>query len=183
MKYFTPPTILVLTSRLEPDECAKRLEEAIDRDSVSFFSLSGHSGHKLFLGTVQDLKFTVFKRGYKNVPPVLCGTFSPSAKGSRVEGSFDLETTSKIAICLFSVVGILVILPIVEYSLREHTVPSWMAILFACVYIAGALLAPRIIRWNGRDQEREIADFLCDALEAYEDTSAGDSARGPRGAS
>jgi hypothetical protein len=176
MKYFAPATNLVLTSRLKPDECAKRLQEAIDRDSVSFFSLSGSSGHKRFLGAVEDLKFRVFKRGYKNIPPVLRGAFCPSGRGTRVEGSFDLEMPSKIAICVFSFVGVLVIVPIFLYSLRERTVPPWLAILFLCVYVAGALLAPRIVRWNGLDQEREISDFLCEALEAYEEPSGRDLA-------
>jgi hypothetical protein len=172
MTFFASPTRLVLYSNLNPDECALRLGNAIDRDDPALFSFSGYHGVKPFLGSVEDRNFRVFQRGYKNIPPVLSGAFLPEEHGTKVDGTFDLEITSKIALCLFSIFGAVVITPVVLYSLKEHTVPHWMAISFACVYFAGALLVPRIVRWNGRDQEREISNFLCVALEAGEDSSA-----------
>lgn len=172
MSYFASPTRLVLYSNLSPDECTIRLGNAIDKDDFALFSFSGYHGVKPFLGSVEGQQFRVFQRGYKNIPPVLSGTFLPLEQGTQIDGNFDLEITSKIALCLFSVFGAVVMTPVVLYSLKEHTVPHWMAISFACVYFAGVLLAPRIVRWNGRDQEREIADFLCVTVEAGEDSSA-----------
>jgi hypothetical protein len=172
MNFFTPPRRLVLFSRLSPDECASRLEQAIDPDDFALFAFSGYRGVKPFLGGVTDRQFRVFERGYRNIPPVFSGAFLSQGLGTRVEGVFELELTSKIAICLLSLFGVLVMTPIVLYSLRDHTVPAWMAVAFACVYFTGALLAPRIVRGIGVDQERDIADFLCGELEADRDLSA-----------
>jgi hypothetical protein len=172
MKFFTPPTPLVLYSLLDPDACAQRLDRAIDHEDFSMFSFSGYRGVKSFLGSVTGRQFKVFQRGYKNMPPVLSGNFFPHEEATRVEGKFDLEPTSKIAICIFSLVGIVMATPVVLYSLREHTVPRWMALSFAVVYFVGAVLTPRIFRWIGLDHERAITDFLCATLEAGEDPTA-----------
>jgi hypothetical protein len=157
---------------LHPDDCAQHLARGIDRDDFSMFSFSGYRGVKSFLGSVTGRKFKVFQRGYKNIPLVLSGDLLPHGEATQVEGRFDLEPTSKIAICLFSVVGIVIAAPIVLYSLREHTVPRWLALSFAVVYFVGAVVAPRIFTGIRLDQERAITDFLCVTLEAGEDPTA-----------
>jgi hypothetical protein len=174
MKFFTPPARLVLYSYLAPDECARRLTQAIDAAHFSFFSLSGYRGRKPFLGRVSGQEFRVFQRlyGRNAFPPVLSGAFLPGGKGTQIEGSFDLELTSKIAICLLSLFGVLVITPVVLYSIKEPTVPRWLALAFAGIYITGAFLTPRIVRGIGLEQERNITDFLCTVLEVGEDKSA-----------
>jgi hypothetical protein len=172
MKFFNTPTPVVLYSLLDLAACTQRLDRAIDHDDFSMFSLSGYRGVKPFLGNVTGRQFKVFQRGYKNIPSVLSGDLRPHGEATRVEGKFDLEPTSKIAICLFSLVGILIVIPVVLYSLKDHTVPRWTALSFAMVYCVGAVLAPRIFRWIALDQERAITDFLCVTLEAGEDPAA-----------
>jgi len=176
MNLFTAPGHLVLYSHLSPYECARRLNQAIDAEEFALFSFSGYHGVKPFLGEVTGLQFRVFARRYRNTfPPVLAGAFLPRKEGTRVEGIFDIELTSKIAICLFSLVGVLVTAPIVVFSLRNHDAPTWMAVTFACGFGTLAALAPRIVRSYGRDQERDITDFLCTELEAREDSSPSES--------
>jgi hypothetical protein len=166
----------MLYSNLSPDECACRLNQAIDAKEFSLFSFSGFRGGKPFLGGVAGRQFRLFKRGYRNVfPPILSGTFIPQERGARVEGSFDIEPTSKIAICLLSLCGVLILTPIIVYSLERHTVPPWLAGAFACASIIFAALAPRLVRGNGRNQESDITDFLCTELEAGEDSCAFES--------
>jgi hypothetical protein len=178
MNFFTPPGRLVLHSHLSPDECARRLNQAIDIEEFALFSFSGYRGVKPFLGEVTGWKFRVFKRRYRNTfPPVLSGLFLPWKQGTRVEGIFDLELTSKIAICIFSLFGVLVTIPIVVYSLRNHTAPVWMALVFAGAFVTLAAFAPRIMRDNGRDQERDITDFLRTELETVEDSFQFESGR------
>jgi hypothetical protein len=136
MNFFAPRVHLVFDSNLSPDECARRLSKAIDIEEFALFSFSGYRGVKPFLGQITGWQFQVFKRGYRNTfPPVLSGEFRPGKQGTRVEGMFDLELTSKIAICLLSLVGILIITPVVLYSLRNHTVPAWMAVDFGCTFV------------------------------------------------
>lgn len=173
MNYFAPPKSLAFYSNLSADECARRISQAIDVEKISPFSFSGYRGSKAFLGEITGSQFRILRRGYRNTfPPVLSGMFSPEKQGTRVEGSFDLELTSKIALCVLSLVSLPIVALVVLYSLREHTVPAWVAVSFASVWFVGALLVPRIVRWNGRDQERDIADFLCAKLEAGDDSSA-----------
>jgi hypothetical protein len=179
MNFFAPPKPLALYSNLSADECARRISQAIDVEKIAPFSFSGYRGSKAFLGEITGSQFRILRRGYRNAfPPVLSGVFLPQKRGTRVDGSFDLELTSKIALCLLSLVVSLPIMTlVVPYSLREHTVPAWVAVSFASVWFVGALLVPRIVRRNGRDQERDIADFLCAKLEAGEDSSAFESGR------
>jgi hypothetical protein len=173
MNLFAPPAPLVLYSNLSADECARRTVQAIDPEKVAPLSFSGYRGSKTFLGEVTGSQFRILKRGYRNTfPPVLSGVFLPHKQGTQVQGNFDLELTSKIALCALSLFSLIFMTPVLLYSLRDHSVPAWMAVAFAGIYFVGALLVPRIVRWNGRDQEREIADFLCVTLEAGEDSSA-----------
>ncbi len=176
MNCFAPPTSLALYSNLSADECTRRISRAIDPEKAAPLSFSGYRGSKTFLSEIAGGQFRIFKRGYRNTfPSVLSGALVPRKQGTLVEGSFDLELTSKIALCTLSLFSLFVVAQVVLYSLREHTVPAWMAMAFAAIYVGGALLVPRIVRWNSRDQERDIADFLCVALEAGEDSSAFES--------
>jgi hypothetical protein len=172
MKFFSPATPLVLYSLLSPDACASRLERAIDPVRFSIFSFSGYGGVKQFLGSITGRRLEIFQRGYRNVPPVLSGELLAHGTGTRIEGKFDLEVTSKIAISLMSLLMIAVLAPVVLYALREHTVPRWIAISFALVFFLVAILIPRITRMNGFDQERAITDFLCETLDAGADPTA-----------
>jgi hypothetical protein len=134
MSYFASPTRLVLYSNLSPDECTIRLGNAIDKDDFALFSFSGYHGVKPFLGSVEGRQFRVFQRGYKNIPPVLSGTFLPLEQGTQIDGNFDLEITSKIALCLFSVFGAVVMTPVVLYSLKNTQFHiGWQSLLLASI--------------------------------------------------
>jgi hypothetical protein len=180
MHFFAPPTRLVLYSNLAPDQCARRLAAAIDPERLSIFSLSGYSGSKRFLGMVEGRHFRIFQRTYgRNAfPPVLSGELQPRGEGTRVEGAFDLELTSKIAICFILAFMVLPTTLVVYYSLASHTVAQWLAIPFACASATFTFFGPRIIREIGRGQERDITDFVWATLEAGDDASAFKSGSG-----
>jgi hypothetical protein len=172
MKYFIPPTPLVLHSHFSPDECERRLRQSIDPERPTIFGFSGYRGSKPFLGEVDGKQFRVIQRIYvsrNTLPTVLTGEFQPQETGTQVKGTFDLETTSKIAICLFSIVGLLILIPIVLFSHASHPV---LSVIFVCGYGGLLFFAPRIFRGIGLGQERNIAGFLKETLAANDDLAS-----------
>jgi hypothetical protein len=171
MRYFAPPTPLVLHSALDPDECERRLREAIDIERPTVFSLLGYRGSEPFLGKIKGRQIRILQRTYgRNAfPPVFSGEFQAQGPGTRITGTLDLELTSKIALCCLGAFGLLVLIPIVIYSRRSHPV---LSVLFGCVFGSLMLFSPRIVRGSGLDQEKGIANFLRETLQADVDPSA-----------
>ncbi len=86
-----------------------------------------------------------------------------------MKGTFDLEATSKIAICLFGFVGLLILILIIFVSGASHPV---LSAIFVCGYGGLLLFSPRIFRGIGVDQETNIAGFLKETLVANDDLSS-----------
>jgi hypothetical protein len=181
---FARPTKIALHSDFSPDECARRLSEAIDPERRALVSLSGYKGSKPFLGTVEGWQFRILLRTYNRngFPPVLSGSLQPERQGARVKGVLDLEITSKIAICLLSAFGLLVVMTLVifVYPLTRHTGRQWIAILVGCGFLILALGAPRFVRGMGTEQEKNLADFLRTTLLASDAPPDPDSGCDPR---
>jgi hypothetical protein len=172
MKYFACPTQLVIHSDFSPDECARRLRGSIDAEQPTMFGFSGYRGSKPFLGEVDGNRFRVLQRIYRSrnsFPPVLTGEFQPEGTGTRVKGVFDLELTSKIAICVFSIFGLFILILL---GVLSHTSDPLLLVLFGCGYGSLVIFSPRFFRHMGRDQEQSIADFMRDTLDAEDDLSA-----------
>jgi hypothetical protein len=160
MRYFPPPTPLALYSGFAPDECERRLREAIDVEKPATFTFSGYRGSKSFLGEVDGKHFRVLQRNYSgrnSFPLVLTGEFQPQGSGTQVKGILDLELTSKIAIGVFAIFGFLILIPIVISSHTSHPV---LSVVFGCAYGSLSLFAPRIYRGTGQDREKRIMNFL-----------------------
>ncbi len=169
MKYFAPPTPLALHSDFTPEECESRLRQSIDAERPTMFGFSGYRGSKPFLGAVDGKQFRVLQRiysGRNTLPTVLTGEFQPQETGTRLTGTFDLEITSKIAISLFTCVGLFILIPIVSISHASHPV---LSAIFVCGYGGLLLFGPRIFRGIGLDQEKNIAGFLKETLAANDD--------------
>jgi hypothetical protein len=172
MKYFAPPTPLVLYSDFNPDECERRLRGSIDFQQPTMFGFSGYRGSKPFVGEVAGKQFHVLQRVRSNrnsFPPVFTGELQPQGMGTRLAGTFDLEPTSKIATCLFAVVGLFVLVLIVIFSYKSRPI---LSTVFTCGYGGLLLFFPRIFRGIGLDQEKNIASFLRDTLVADDDLSS-----------
>ena len=166
MGFLTPPTFLVLISGFDPEECANRLREAIDVERPTVFGFSGYRGTKSFVGEVNGNQFRVLQRTYSfrnSFPPVLTGEFQPQGVGTRVNGVFDLEPTSKVAIGLFGALGLLFVVLIIYLVGADKPL---LLTLFVCGYGALLFFMPRIIRGAGSEQERSIAQLLRTTLEA-----------------
>ena len=166
MRFFAPPTSLVLISGLNPKQCANRLREAIDLEQPTIFGFSGYRGSKPFVGELDGNQFRVLQRTYsfrKSFPSVLAGEFQPQGVGTQINGVFDLEPTSKVAMGIFGVVGLFIIVLIIYLVRGEQPV---LSALFVCTYGTLLFFMPRIIRESGRQQERNIAEFLRATLQA-----------------
>jgi len=166
MRFFAPPTSLVLISGFDPEECANRLREAIDLERPTIFGFSGYRGSRPFLGEVNGKQFRVLQRTYSyrnSFPPVLIGELQPRGVGTRISGVFDLETTSKIAIGLLSGFMLLVVGFILFLAGADNLL---LLAAFTCGYGSLLFFMPKIIRGAGSDQERNIADFLRTTLRA-----------------
>ena len=173
MTVFPASTGLVLYSDLSPEECARRLREAIDPERHAIFSLSGYGGSKPILGRVAGLEVRLLKRthGRNSFRPVFSGELHAQARGTRLEGGFDLGMASKIAIYFLLGLSVLIITPAI-YSSTRDAVGRWAAALVASGCVALYFLLPRLVRAIGLEQEREITDFLWTILEAGDDPSA-----------
>jgi hypothetical protein len=171
MKFFPPPTPLVLYSDFSPAECAFRLGRSIDVEKPTMFGFSGYRGEKPFLGEVDGKRFRLIQRVYRNrntLPPVLTGEFEPEGDGTRVKGQFDLEQTAKVAICLLDFSALCVLFLIASLSYAAH--PA-LTIAFVCGYGGLLIFSPRIFRGFGLDQEKNVARFLQEILVATDDFS------------
>lgn len=171
MKFFPPPTLLVLYSDFSPEECAFRLSRSIDVEKPTMFGFSGYKGSKPFLGEVDGKRFRLIQRVYRNrntLPPVLTGEFEPEGTGTRVKGQFDLEQTAKVAICLLGSFGLFILVLIAALSYAAH--PA-LTIGFVCGYGGLLVFSPRIFRGIGLDQEKSVARFLQETLVATDDFS------------
>ena len=62
MKYFAPPTPLVLHSDFSPDECERRLRESIDPERPKMFGFSGYRGSQPFLAQSPHLKWLATRK-------------------------------------------------------------------------------------------------------------------------
>jgi hypothetical protein len=164
MKFFPPPTPLDFYSNFDPEECALRLGSSIDAEEATMFGFSGYRGSKPFVGRVEGKQFRVIQRVYSNrssFPPVLTGVFEPEGIGTRVKGQFDLEATTKIAICLLDAFGLLVLILIARLSRVSHPV---LLAVFVCGYGGLIVFSTRIFRGIGLDREKAITRFLKETL-------------------
>jgi hypothetical protein len=151
MRYFAAPTSLDLYSDFNPQECARRLREAIDSERPAVFSFSGYRGSKPFLGNVDGQQFRLLQRSYdrNSMPVVLAGEFQPHREGTHVKGTFDLEVASKIALSLLS--AFFLLCPDSDRHLLLQVTP----LISGCIWLQ--LWKPATFRPKNRAWSRERA--------------------------
>src|SRR5579864_7698537 len=83
---------ITLHSDYSPNLCLAKLNEHIDADQFTVFSLSGHKGDKPILGRVAGNEFRLHKRRYwhNSFGPVLFGRMLPDFKGTTIEAYWDI---------------------------------------------------------------------------------------------
>jgi hypothetical protein len=84
---------ILIRSRCCPGELMHRIEEGVDRERFSLWSLSGYAGGNALLGKFSDDRFRLqVRRSYKNsFAPFFYGQVLPHDDGAEVSGSFRLH--------------------------------------------------------------------------------------------
>jgi hypothetical protein len=164
--YFAPPKSVKLRTDLSPEECVRRLGEKIDPDQPTTFGFSGYRGTKPFVGTIEGLQIRLLQRVYSGrttLPTVLTGEFKPHENGTELNGSFDLETTSKLFLSMFSVLGLLLVVLFVRLFIPTYPI---LSVLWGCVSGVVLIFLPRLQRNTNSGQETAITAFLQEILVA-----------------
>jgi|SRR5579862_9502892 hypothetical protein len=173
MKFFAPPTPLVLFSNRSPDECARRLTQAFDPERRAELGERMLRLSKQYLGDVDGRRIRVKRRQplfSRNVSILFTGELEPERRGTKISGAFDLEPSSKI-MTVVAALGALFLIAAVNFPAR-NAFSFWIAAACALGFLVVLLGAPRILRAIALNQEGDIRDFLCETLEAGEDPSA-----------
>jgi hypothetical protein len=164
--YFAPPKLLVLRTDFSPEECVRRLGESIDPEQTTMFGFSGYRGTKPFVGTIDGREIRLLQRVYSGrttLPTVFTGEFKLHENGTELNGSFDLETTTKVFAAMFSVLGLILAVLFVRLFIPTHPI---LSVLWGCVFGAVLIFLPRLQRDMNSGQETAIAAFLKETLVA-----------------
>src|SRR3989442_15152549 len=87
-----------LRTDFDTAECRRRLIESIDPERRTIFSLSGYRGSKPVIGLIGSYEFCLHKRRYwhNDFAPQFYGNLLPQARGTLIEGYFDIPRWTKI---------------------------------------------------------------------------------------
>ena len=87
-----------LRTDFDTAECRRRLIESIDPERRTIFSLSGYRGSKPVIGLIGRYEFCLHKRRYwhNDFAPQFYGNLLPQARGTLIEGYFDIPRWTKI---------------------------------------------------------------------------------------
>ena len=164
-----------LRTDLDAEECRRRLIESTDSERRTIFSLSGYRGSKSVIGWIEGYQFYLHKRRYwhNDFAPQFYGNFLPQARGTLIEGYFDIPRWTTMFMRIWLAVVLLLGIPIFAVSLLDlingHSygegdlriglvVPPSMALF--------GILLPKFGLWLGRHEERFILEFLQSTLVA-----------------
>ena len=150
---------------LTPGQCRERLAAAIDSDSVT--NLFGTVGSSRVMGQVDDAGFRLQIRiGYRNsFKTFLWGKFIPDAHGTTVQMRAGLHPFVLAFGYLWmsgAVLGSLGMLAAAWTALRGHgAVAALPPLAFAIAFPMFGVGLTGLGRWLARDEEIELADFVC----------------------
>jgi hypothetical protein len=158
---------VILDTSLPIDLCKDRLAHNIDAEKIGL-SFSGYAGSRPILGRIDENNFRLQKRRcYRNPSaPFFFGRFVASAKGTRIEGSFQMHRFVKIFMGIWlSMLGMLSAANLISvidgwavFRTSMFAVPFGMAVFGLALVKVGQLL--------GRKEEAAIVKFLRDIFEA-----------------
>src|SRR5262245_4357412 len=153
-------------------ECAHRLRRAIDEPRWALFSLSGYSGSRAVIGTVDPNAVRLQRRrrfGHPWEALFLYARLAPDQSGTRIEGRF--RHRPSYAICMglwtaFAIVvgGILLVSSVMELVASTGRVSGspWVTVaipLMFWLYAAWCF-------WRGRRERRLLTAFVSETVAA-----------------
>ena len=160
---------IALRTDFGTEECRRRLNESIDPERRTIFSLSGYKGSKPVMGRIDGYEFHLQKRRYWNndFAQQFYGNLLPEERGTRIEGYFDVPRWTKMflrfwlggVILIGSPVFILSLLQRVRGGGYEEGDARLGLLVPPCLLLFGVLL-PKLGLWLGRHEEQFILGFL-----------------------
>ena len=164
-----------LRTDFDTEECRRHLIESIDPERRTVFSLSGYKGSKPVIGRIEGNRFYLHKRRYwhNDFAPQFYGNLLPQARGTLIEGYFDVRRWTKIFMRIWLGGVLLLGSPIFARSLldvlkgRSYMEGDLQVGLLVppCMVLFG-ILFPKLGLWFGRGEERFILEFLQSRLVA-----------------
>jgi hypothetical protein len=147
----------------------------MDPERRTIFSLSGYRGSKPLIGWIEGNQFCLHKRRYwrNDFAPQFYGDLLPQARGTLIEGYFDVPRWTKVFMRIWLGGVLLLGGPFFVRSLldllrgRGYVEGDLRAGLLApsCMVLFGILL-PKLGLWLGRHEEQFILEFLQSTLVA-----------------
>ncbi len=164
-----------LHTDFEIEACRRRLEESIDPERRTIFSLSGYKGSKSIIGRVHGFQFLLHERRYcrNDFAPCFYGTLHQQSRGTLIEGYFDMRRWTKWFMRVWLSFAVVVGGFIFVSSLwdlirtRQRTDGDLVGLWVPAILIIGGFLMPRFGLWLSRHEEERISEFLCSTLVAF----------------
>ena len=164
-----------LRTDFDTAECRRRLIESIDPERRTIFSLSGYRGSKPVIGLIGSYEFCLHKRRYwhNDFAPQFYGNLLPQARGTLIEGYFDIPRWTKIFMRIWLGGALLGGIPIFVLSLfellqrrRYMEGDLRIGLLVPPLGVLFGILLPKLGLRLGRHEEQFILEFLQSTLVA-----------------
>lgn len=181
MRLFRSKTIVFQTN-LDSHECLNRISQIADEASWTPFSLSGYKGSEKLLYRFDGENVLIWKRIYYHhgFKRYFIGHFVPTARGTLVEGCFDMAAWSKYFMYVWiAIVGIASIPMLVAYFRDSSSPPGERLMdLIPLAMFAGGWLLLAFGKLLSSSSEKLVIESLRSALGANAETEETTSAPG-----
>ena len=158
-----------LFSEYSPAECAARLTDAIDTESVASFGST--AGSKTVLGRVSGSSFNLRKRiDYRNsFQSSLTGTLHSCDGGTLVLGSCGLNPFVLVFMCVWLSGVVLIGGPVFAFTLSSphpFSDQNWVGLAVPAGMFVFGILLWRFGAYLARQEARFLTDFVAETLKA-----------------
>lgn len=147
-----------LVSELNPDECIKRLSDAMDSPLTSIFGKNPVIG-RMEYGYISLTKRIWYRNSFQTQ---LSGRFENEGSGTRVIATAGMQTWVRIFLIIFCLVPLAILANLITTGEEVNFVTTALAILFPVIGVLLMFLG----RYLARKEENFLIDFVCQVIEA-----------------
>jgi hypothetical protein len=167
-----PSKSLEMLSPHPPEECARLLREAIDRERSFLFPFQSMFGSKPVTGKVNGSGFRIRKRiGYQNsFQLLLTGTLESEGTGTAIHGTFAMHPFVQGFLMIWCT-GVVLIggAAVIQAPFQSSDTPfPWLFLPILGGMLVFANLLKRFGRYLSRNEPAFLAGFLRNTLDATE---------------
>jgi len=173
MSIFKDKKEYILKTKLDINECSRRLETSIDEKHLSLFSFSHYKGSREIIGIINGDKFRLQKRGgpVYLVDQLFNGQFNRQNDGTEIRGFFSMTPFGKAF--TFSILGSIILFIILFLNSNKelftkggnYTGAISLLFFFLCGFLVFHIMVFILDQCLGRDRKEYIIDFLHETME------------------